>query len=458
MSKFEQLMVFARFPEIGKCKTRLIPALGPEGAANAHHEMTAHTLDWVNRLAERRGTRIEILAHGSAKEAFLHCFRDSFQHGRLSLSLQPAGDLGEKLYAALELAVENGAKKLAFVGTDCPDLSPELASKAFESLDSHDLCFIPACDGGYTLLAIRLADNRSAPDYRCLFEDVEWGTNSVLTQSIEKAISRSFRVRLLQALPDVDYPEDLKVWERVQSGDVLSSPGVSVIIPTFDEEAGLQASLESLKAALPNDPDAADDLVEILVVGAGQTQSVLETCAGAQVQFLEAPANRGQQLNLGASHARGSILLFLHADTRLPVDFVSQVKSTLAKENVVAGAFELAIDSNRKASRWIELGVRWRSRFLKFPYGDQALFLSNETFCSVGGFPNQPIMEDYELVRRLRRRGKIQTTDSAVVTSGRRWHELGFLRTTFINQVMIAGYHLGISVEKLAKFYRRARK
>jgi len=147
--------------------------------------------------------------------------------------------------------------------------------------------------------------------------------------------------------------------------------------------------------------------------------------------------------------------LFLHADTRLPEGFDAHVRRALGQPRVVAGAFRLRIDGPQRTLRLIECGVNLRSRCLQMPYGDQALFLKAETFRTVGGFPELPIMEDFELVRRLRRHGRIAIADAAVTTSARRWNAFGALRTTWTNQMVIIGYYLGVSPGRLARQYCR---
>jgi uncharacterized protein len=121
---------------------------------------------------------------------------------------------------------------------------------------------------------------------------------------------------------------------------------------------------------------------------------------------------------------------------------------------VALGAFSFQIAGNAPGQRILEWTVNWRSRRRRLPYGDQALFLRRATFEEEGGFAALPIMEDYEFVRRLRRRGRIITVAARAVTSGRRWRQLGFLRATLRNQVVIAGYHLGVRPDKLAEYYR----
>ena len=158
--------------------------------------------------------------------------------------------------------------------------------------------------------------------------------------------------------------------------------------------------------------------------------------------------------NKGAEAAQGDILLFLHSDTKLPAGFTGQVREALNQPGISAGAFKLAIDGKSFGLRIIEWLANFRSKILQMPYGDQGFFVTKDMFFSVGAFPLQPIMEDFELVRRLKKRGEIAIIPLCATTSARRWKKLGILKTTAINQAIIIGYLLGVSPEKLANWYR----
>lgn len=157
-------------------------------------------------------------------------------------------------------------------------------------------------------------------------------------------------------------------------------------------------------------------------------------------------------MNAGAALASGEILLFLHADTQLPANFQSTIRSALTHD-VVAGAFRLGINDPRRIFRWIEWGANLRSRLLSRPYGDQGLFVRAELFYQVGGFPNWPLMEDYELCRQLRRFGQLYLATESVSTSARRWNKVGIVRTTLINQFTVAAFRLGVSPQRLARWH-----
>jgi len=226
-------------------------------------------------------------------------------------------------------------------------------------------------------------------------------------------------------------------------------PIISVIIPTLNEEKVLGKTLKLLK----------DSGVEIVVSDGGSTDQTLHIAKSSGLHtIISSPAERSLQLNRGAEASKGDILLFLHADTLLPAHFTDHVTKTLETPGVAAGAFRLSIDDNRTVFRFIEAGANFRSSLLQMPYGDQALFMKRKIFRKIGGFPTMQIMEDFNLVRMLRKEGRIQTLHEQVITSARRWISQGPIKTTFKNQCMVAGYLLGVSPERLARFYRIRKK
>lgn len=197
--------------------------------------------------------------------------------------------------------------------------------------------------------------------------------------------------------------------------------------------------------------------MEVIVVDGGSQDSTVQMAQSLGVKVLSAPAaTRACQMNAGAKTATGDILLFLHADTRLPSGFDTLVRKALFAASTAAGAFELGIDASLPSLRLIERGVNWRSRWLQMPYGDQAIFLKTKVFHTIDGFPKLPIMEDFELMRRLRRLGRIVIIPVPVLTSGRRWLQNGVFKTTLINQVVIIAYLLGVPPERIVRWYRRS--
>ncbi|MEN8200448.1 MAG: TIGR04283 family arsenosugar biosynthesis glycosyltransferase [Thermodesulfobacteriota bacterium] len=218
---------------------------------------------------------------------------------------------------------------------------------------------------------------------------------------------------------------------------------ISIIVPTLDEADNL-AALHSI-ASMAN---------ELIIADGGSEDETVRLAKEYSFQVVVSHGGRGAQLNAGAAAAASPLLLFLHADTRLPADFPEAVTACLENPATILGAFSLQVETGRPLIRLICRAANIRSKILQLPYGDQALFLRKDTFNKLGGFPEIPIMEDYALVKSAQKAGQVVTLSQAVTTSTRRWQKLGPIRTTLVNQLMLAGYHLGISPVKLALFYR----
>jgi len=228
----------------------------------------------------------------------------------------------------------------------------------------------------------------------------------------------------------------------------MEAINLSVIIPVLNEAETIAQTLQHLQAPA----------VEIILVDGGSSDPTVAIAKerGAKV-ILSPEPGRAIQMNTGAQYASAETLLFLHADTQLPHNYCQLVEETLAKPKTVAGAFLLKINGQNPLLRLIEKGVNARSRFLQMPYGDQGIFLKKETFEKVGGFPLLPIMEDFQLIRTLKKQGKIRLAAASVLTSARRWERLGVIKTTLINQIVIIGYFVGIPPSQLKQWYASCR-
>ena len=221
---------------------------------------------------------------------------------------------------------------------------------------------------------------------------------------------------------------------------------ISIIIPALNESANICRTLSPL---------AGVDNLEVIVVDGGSRDNTVELAGSNGAKVIQSAPGKAIQMNAGARAARGELLVFLHADTLLPADFNYQILSALNQNGVAAGAFRLAIDSTGAGIRFIEATTYLRSRYLQLPYGDQALFMRKAVFEEIGGFPEMPIMEDFILVRRLKRKGKIVIVPEPVITSPRRWLHLGIIRTSLINHLIVMAYYLGISPDRLNRWYCR---
>ncbi|OKH40463.1 glycosyltransferase [[Phormidium ambiguum] IAM M-71] len=221
---------------------------------------------------------------------------------------------------------------------------------------------------------------------------------------------------------------------------------ISVIIPVLNEA-------KTIKNVLLNLRNYSE--LEVIIVDGGSEDETVTIAESFGYKVLISSRGRSIQMNTAAKIATGSILLFLHGDTILPANFPEMIVTAIEKPGIVGGAFELTIDAKIRGIKLVEKMVNWRSHFFSLPYGDQAIFIKADIFKQIGGFPIQPIMEDFVFIQQLRKMGKIAIITTPVITSGRRWQKLGVVKTTLINQLMIIGYYLGVSPEKLAAFYRK---
>ncbi len=224
---------------------------------------------------------------------------------------------------------------------------------------------------------------------------------------------------------------------------------ISIIIPVLNESARINGLIAHLRAV-----DAGGSC-EIIVVDGDPHQGTLLEISDSSVLKVKSDKGRARQMNEGARAAAGDILLFLHADTELPQEALSLITKALSHGRFVAGAFDLGIKSTRPAFRLIETMASLRSRLTRVPFGDQAVFIGSDYFREIGGYSDTPLMEDVEIMRRIRKRGdKICIIPRKVLTSARRWEREGILRCTLRNWLLQLLYYLGVAPSMLAKWYK----
>jgi rSAM/selenodomain-associated transferase 2 len=226
---------------------------------------------------------------------------------------------------------------------------------------------------------------------------------------------------------------------------------IAVVIPALDEADHVGQAIAS--AALPG--------VEVVVVDGGSTDDTVARASAAGARVVAAPRGRAAQLEAGSRACGGDVVLFLHADTRLPDGWRDAILRVLEDPGTVGGAFrfrfarEQASRLARVGLRAIEWGVAVRMGLARLPYGDQALFVRRTALEAIGGVPHVPIMEDLDLVRALRARGRVALLPLAVVTSPRRYLARGLLRTMLRNWAAATAWALHLDRARVAAWYRR---
>jgi rSAM/selenodomain-associated transferase 1 len=199
----QHLIIFTRYPEPGLTKTRLMPALGAEGAANLQRQMTEYTLSKVRELQKAIAISVEVRFTGGNLELM-----QSWLGTDLIYQSQGEGDLGKRMTRSLLDAFDAGARQVVIIGTDCPGVNAQILTKAFAELQQCDIVLGPAVDGGYYLIGLQRP-------FLELFLDINWGTSQVLQQTVAICHQLNLSVAYLASLADVDRPEDLSIWERL---------------------------------------------------------------------------------------------------------------------------------------------------------------------------------------------------------------------------------------------------
>ena len=223
---------------------------------------------------------------------------------------------------------------------------------------------------------------------------------------------------------------------------------ISVIIPVLNEEKSIGSTIAALNALHPH---------EIIVVDGGSSDRTRRLSVEAGAKVLTTGPGRARQMNRGALDATGDVLLFLHADTRLPASALRDIESALSDPRYLGGRFDVELDSERWLLKVVGFMISLRSRISKVATGDQALFVRREIFAELDGFPDMPLMEDIAFCRMLKRMGDVACLKSKVVTSARRWETDGVWRTILKMWTLKLLYLAGVSPARLRKFYADTR-
>ncbi|HKK28540.1 MAG TPA: TIGR04283 family arsenosugar biosynthesis glycosyltransferase [Gemmatimonadota bacterium] len=227
---------------------------------------------------------------------------------------------------------------------------------------------------------------------------------------------------------------------------------VSVVVPALDEADLLPRTLRAARVAFG--PSA-----ELVVVDGGSEDGTPAAAEGLARVIRSAPG-RGRQMNAGARASRGEVLVFVHADTIVEARAGADLRRALRDPETAGGCLRFALPPRpaggglrRAADALLETAVRARTRLFRTATGDQVIFARRSAFEAVGGFPDYPLFEDVELVRKIRREGGFRVLSARATTSGRRWEERGWLRTVLLHLALRGAFHLGVPARRLAAWY-----
>ena len=223
---------------------------------------------------------------------------------------------------------------------------------------------------------------------------------------------------------------------------------VSIIIPVLNEALVLPCLMEHIL------PYSRQPGIEVLFVDGGSRDASRCMVSAAGFRLIDSEPGRARQMNTGAEHSRGRLLLFLHADSRLPPMDLRAIEPCMERGRRVWGRFDVCIEGCSFCLPLIAFMMNLRSRLTGIATGDQAIFVQREVFERVGGFPDQPLMEDVEFSKRLKRVSRPLCLHPKVITSGRRWDQRGALRTVWLMWRLRLAYWMGVSPARLQELYR----
>lgn len=219
---------------------------------------------------------------------------------------------------------------------------------------------------------------------------------------------------------------------------------VSIVVPTLNEAPRIEACLRRLRSDFPS--------CELVVVDGGSTDGTVELAA-RYAATIGSVAGRATQMNAGAAVSSGDVLWFIHADCQVPADALELLRQALRDPGVVGGGLQLSFDQRSVGLDYLAISSNVRARRLSWIFGDQAMFVRREVFDLVGGFPELPLMEDLEMSRILRRRGRLVVLPTTVTASARRLVEQGVWPMTVLMQLLKLQYLLGVNPERIRRRY-----
>lgn len=403
----EAIIIFTRIPEDGKTKTRLMPSFSPRECKEFH---TACIKDIFTVCSSCKRDIIISYLPGNDMTDFKRLFDNTVYFRK-----QRGDDLGSRMYNALSDALKE-YDRCILIGTDVPELKRSDILSAFLSLNKKDIVLGPTTDGGYYLVGMK-------QPIRALFSNKTYGHKDVFRDAC-RAVCATHSIGLVRAIHDIDTNRDIHeyMWRLRKIQPKAASPlnntqhflikrqQISIIIPVYNEEktiAALQMQLWSIR-----------NQCEIIFVDGGSTDHTKEMIHSDFI-FIASNKGRAAQMNTGALKSHGDILLFLHSDSILPSNALSEIRSVMTGH--FFGAFGIRFPSKSILMHINQFlsNMRMRRGIL---FGDQGIFIDRDLFFKIGMYPALPIMEDYQLSLTLKElRLRPGFTSRPIITSDRRY-------------------------------------
>lgn len=444
------LIIFSRLPIKNHTKTRLMPYLSPAKCVHLHKAILSDLSLEIKKLKN-----VDIFIYYDVPKGFredISILRDIFGY-KYIYKKQEGRNIGEKMYNAMLGIKALGYKAVVLVGSDIPQLGQADIEKAFASLRNSDISIGLTMDGGYYLIGMKEIEKE-------IFGLESYGNTSVAERTIAriKELHKSFAV--IGNKCDVDTKEDIFYFRNLLRSNrslkktnfgkfLIKSKSISIIIPTYNEEK----TIEKLQRHLY-------DLIgkcEIIFVDGGSSDKTVDLIDKRFI-ILHSKKGRSRQMNYGARYASGDILFFLHSDSELPQKSLERIRKTNADYR--AACFGIAFRSLSPLMFICRYISNHRVFDRKVMFGDQGIFIDRDLFFDLGAFPDLPLMEDYELSLRLKKRGiRLGMTRDRIYTSTRRFSGNAYdkLKLMWKMNRLRKMYRDGVDIHKIASLYKDIR-
>lgn len=439
-------IIFTREPVAGRTKTRMMPYLKPEECAELH----VCFLKDFSRMIE--DVDADVFVYYYSEDGDFSTVRECFGD-RVSYRPQSDGDIGRKMYYAITEVLDKGYASCVLTGSDIPELTADSVNYAFACLDNADAVVGRTADGGYHLIGMKEACE--AP-----FTLEGYADDSVYNRTVAALEGAGLKVMAGHEYSDMDRPEDLRGFRQRMLKDerlAASHTGrficrmlkISIIVPVYNERSMIESIQNQLR---PYKEEA-----EIIFVDGGSTDGTVSMISD-EFAALTSCKGRAKQMNEGARASSGDVLFFLHCDSVIPDDITGQIREVMRTSRY--GCFGIRFDSRNPFMLTNRLISNHRAWKRGIPFGDQGIFIDKELFFEMGGFPDIPIMEDYQFSLNLKSRGYMPgRTRDTITTSTRRFGKgiVPVLLTEYRMWKLRSDYRRGADINSIAKSYKDIR-
>ena len=438
------MIIFTREPVPGSTKTRLMPYLTGEQCADLHECFIRD----IYHEAKKADADIIVAYTGDTTERLRKIFP-----GSIPFIEQRGSDIGKKMENAISDVLNMGYDRVVLTGTDIPEMKHETIDDALDMLDDADVVICPTEDGGYYLIGMKEVRSEA-------FNVTLYGVSSVFDETTRSLEQAGIRVAVGDEYADIDTPEDLTGYrqrmrherdmQKTYTGRfAAANASVSVIIPVYNEIKTIDPLMRQLEPFR--------DKAEIIFVDGGSNDGTLEHL-GEEFRVIRSEKGRGIQMNTGAQASHGDILFFLHCDSILPSDFLSEIRNVMAHSDW--GCFGVRFPSKNYFMFTNRVISNHRALVRGIPFGDQGIFIDRSLFMDVGMFHETTVMEDYEFSLRMKKNGfRPGMTQHRIMTSARRYGQdtRNILKTELEMWNLRRLYRKGTDAEELIRRYKDIR-